>query len=360
LASFTASLRSALLTSGAVTRADVLQLVDESDTTLPRAGEVIGDWARGDEASRERCLTSLSGADAVILQHEFGIFGGADGDEVVPFVAASPVPVVTVLHTVLAEPSPHQREIVDALGLCSAVLVVQSEAARSRLLRAQDVAPGRVRVIPHGAVATGTGVVARRPGARPTVLTWGLVGPGKGIEHGIRAVARLRDRVPAVVYRVVGDTHPKVKAREGDRYRESLERLTAELGLADHVEFDATYHATDALRAMAAEADVVLLPYESRDQVTSGVLVEALAAGVPVVATAFPHASEALAGGAGFVVPYDDDIAMASALGIVLADAGVAARMRMSARETARGVLWPVVADAYYDVIANQVAVNAA
>ena len=135
------------------------------------------------------------------------------------------------------------------------------------------------------------------------MLTWGLLSPGKGIEHGIRAVARvIHHSRRAASYIVAGQTHPKVRAAEGERYREALQAQSRSLGIAGRVRFDGSYRDWESLRALVRSVDVVLLPYESRDQASSGVLVEALASAKPVVATRFPHAEEVLAGGAGILV----------------------------------------------------------
>jgi glycosyltransferase involved in cell wall biosynthesis len=178
-----------------------------------------------------------------------------------------------------------------------------------------------------------------------------LVGPGKGLEHGIAAMARLADLTPMPRYLIAGETHPKVRAVQGERYREMLARSAVELGIADRVVFDATYRDVSSLAALIGSADVVLLPYDSPDQVTSGVLVEALAAGKPVVATRFPHAVEALASGAGLLVRHGDDQAMADALRRILTRPDLADAMRHEAARVGAGLRWPVVAQRYLKVI---------
>jgi len=212
-------------------------------------------------------------------------------------------------------------------------VVVQSVAARARLLEQYLVAPERVRVIPHGARANLSAEQSRGDGSRaPVILTWGLLGPDKGIEWGIDAIARLGNLEPAPRYVVVGQTHPRILAAAGEAYRESLLTRAAALGVGELVEFDNAYHDTRSLLARVREADIVLLPYRSRDQVVSGVLVEALASGKPVVATRFPHAEELLAEGSGLVVPHEDAGAIAEALRSLLADSALASRAAAVAR----------------------------
>jgi len=163
----------------------------------------------------------------------------------------------------------------------------------------------------------------------------------------LQAMSGLAELDPRPVYRVVGQTHPRVREREGEAYRRGLLGQVADLGLTGHVEFDDRYLDGGSLRAIVRQADIVLLPYDSRDQVTSGVLTEAVVAGKPVVSTRFPHAIELLAGGAGLLVPQRDPLAMTAALHRVLTEPGLAAQMAVTARALAPSLLWPAVAEEY-------------
>jgi glycosyltransferase involved in cell wall biosynthesis len=286
-----------------------------------------------------------------VVQHEFGIFGGEDGSEVVDLVRQLEPPVIVVLHTILREPTPNQRAVIDELAHHAELLVVQSEAARLRLIEQHDVDSHRVRTIPHGAADTLVAPVSDRDPEKRTILSWGLLSPGKGIELGIRAIAELGDVEPAPRYVVIGQTHPRIRARDGEAYRASLAELAEELGVGGHVEFDDNYYDTRSLLRKVRQADVVLLPYRSREQVVSGVLVEAIAAGKPVVATRFPHAEELLSAGSGFLVPHDDPRAMADALRGLLNDSELAWRTSAAARLQAKELLWPAVARRYLELI---------
>ena len=210
----------------------------------------------------------------MLLQHEFGIFPGSDGDRVLDLVARLQVPVVTVLHTVLIDPSARQRRIVEELAQHSAAVVVLTPSAADRLVTRYAVDRSIVSVIPHGAEPN-LDPCPREPGALPTLLTWGLLGPGKGIEHAIKAVVILAGRGIIVRYVVAGQTHPNVVAYEGERYREALVQLADELGAGSLVTFDDRYRDWAGLFALIRTADIVVLPYDSREQVTSGVLVDA-------------------------------------------------------------------------------------
>lgn len=356
LATFTASLSSALTGTGG----DVAQVVRLLESPQPPAGpEIVGDVIAGDPASLARSLPRLNACDVVIVQHEFGIFGGPDGDEVLALLAGLTVPSIVVLHTVLTDPSTHQREVLEAVVATAGAVVCMTDTAHRRLSAAYRVDPDKVSVIAHGApdlLAAGPGTALPQPTARPTVLTWGLLGPGKGIEWAVRAMTELQDLHPAPRYLVSGQTHPKVVAHQGEAYRQSLIDLAAELDLGDTVELDGRYLDGPGLAAVVAAADVVVLPYDSTEQVTSGVLIEAVAAGKPVVATRFPHAVELLASGAGVLVPQRDPAAIAAALRRVLTDRPAAAAMARTAAAAAPGLRWSAVADEYRQVALRLVA----
>jgi glycosyltransferase involved in cell wall biosynthesis len=293
----------------------------------------------------------------VLVQHEYGIFAGADGDEVLELVRLLRTPVVTVLHTVLTHPTSNQHRIMAELVARSAVLVTMTSTARDRLVAGWGVDPMKVVVIPHGAPEPRSAVPeVRHEHDRPVVLTWGLLSQGKGIEWALRGLAMMRTRTPLPRYRVVGRTHPRVVEREGEVHRRGLERLTVELGLTDVVEFEDRYPSRDELSELIAGADVVLLPYDSPEQVTSGVLTEAVAAGRPVISTAFPHAVELLSSGAGLLVPRRDAAAIAAALTRTLSDDALAGRMAAESRRLAVDLLWPTVARRYVDVARSVVA----
>jgi glycosyltransferase involved in cell wall biosynthesis len=185
------------------------------------------------------------------------------------------------------------------------------------------------------------------------LLTWGLLGPGKGIEWAIDALSLLKDLRPRPHYVIAGDTHPKVLAADGEAYRDMLVRRSWEQGVSPMVSFDSGYRDLASLSKLIDTATVVVLPYDSRDQVTSGVLVDAVAAGCPVVATAFPHAVELLDTGAGVVVPQRDPEALAAALRQVLTEDGLATSMAEEAMRLAPGLRWPAVA-AQYRVLAEE------
>ncbi len=227
IATFTQALVTHL--HGIGTQAGVVRIVDDIEDQCP---PVSHQWVANTPWGTYDAARALDRYDVALVQHEYGIFGGLDGRDVLDVVARLHIPVVTVLHTVLTKPTAHQHEVLAQLCTASSLLVTMTETARQRLIAGWDVAPDRVTVIAHGAehnLTLGSEHVAlSRP---PRILTWGLLGEGKGIEWALRALARLADLSALPEYYVVGQTHPRVLEREGEAYRTRLVALADELGL---------------------------------------------------------------------------------------------------------------------------------
>jgi len=340
IATFAAALSAGLVAHGATV--DVVRCGPGQALEDPLVVASLGD---GTPARRAACIDAINSTDVAIIQHEYGIYDGPDGDAVLELMAAIVVPIVLVAHTVLTRPSERQRAVLERACASADAIVVMTETARKRLLVGFDVDGRKVFVIPHGA-ATATPTMAPSPtGSR--LLTWGLLGPGKGIEWAIDAMAELDDLDPPPTYMIAGATHPKVRERAGETYRSMLVDRARHNRSAARISFDDSYRDLGSLTELIRSADLVVLPYDSDDQVTSGVLVDAVAAGRPVVSTAFPHAVELLASGAGIVVPQRDPHALAQAIRSVLVEPGRARAMRAEARRLAPDLSWAAVAGRY-------------
>lgn len=340
LATFSAALADGLSKNGA--DVSVVRVADGSSSSSDR---VIGELNNGSPMSVAESSELLNRTDIAVVQHEYGIYGGVDGDEVVDIIGGLRIPSIVVAHTILKDPTPHQRSVLEAIAAMADQVVVMSEAASQRLRLGFDIDRRKVTTIPHGATVPRNPPLKRV--GRPTLLTWGLLGPGKGIERVIDAMGSLHDLRGRPRYLIAGRTHPKVLAADGEAYRDARTEQARRTGVADSVCFDADYRDLSSLTALVQSSAVVVLPYDSTDQVTSGVLVDAIANGRPVVATAFPHAVELLASGAGIVVGHDDPDALAFALRRLLTEPRLAGSMAAEARRLAPMMAWPVVANAY-------------
>lgn len=356
LATFSAALTRALASQGH--QVSVLQ-VNDGTQPLADARSVRGFLMNGSAESVRRAALLLSANDVAIIQHEFGIFGGPDGEEVLDVVGRITSPIVAVLHTVPQRPTVRQADILVELCDVADLVVVMSECARARLVTSfPAIAERKVVTIPHGARLASAVMSGRQdPPSQPMrLLTWGLIGPGKGIEHVIDALGLLHDLGHPVQYTVTGSTHPKVLAREGTRYRDALVDLARRLDVDHLVRFDERYRGVEELTEHIASFDAVVLPYETREQVTSGVLVDSLAAGRAVIATRFPHAVEMLGDGTGMIVPHADPRSLAVAIHTLASEPGEVARLQRRARAVAPALSWNAVARSYVSAITPVIA----
>lgn len=318
----------------------------EAGSQIASGDPVVSEVVNGSQHSLAVGSDALNQCDVAVIQHEYGLYGGTDGDEVLEILGGLHVPSIVIAHTILTNPTPHQWSVLNEVAALADRVVVMTEAARVRLCDRFDVDACKVTTIAHGAAIPTKRVIPDRDG-RPLILTWGLIGPGKGIERAIEAMRTLHDLPTRPRYLVAGQTHPKVLAAHGESYRQDRMEQAERHGITSSVVFDADYRDVASLTALIQSSKVVVLPYDSKDQVTSGVLVDAIAAGRPVVATAFPHAVELLSSGAGLVVDHDDPDAMARALRRVLTRPELAAKMAAEASRLAPNLGWSVVAGKY-------------
>ncbi|HZO97959.1 MAG TPA: glycosyltransferase [Gaiellaceae bacterium] len=370
IASFAFDLCTALRGTRGIRAVSAVAVVNEP--AGPQRSEIVAtveQEARGDYVRAARLLGRLD-VDVVLLQHEYGIFGGPDGEYVLSFAQELEQPLVVTLHTVLSRPSRNQLRVLSELCERAAFVIVMTETA-ARLLEELGVCDaGKVTVVPHGAPAllgrAGRADV-RRPLRGPSggagrerflLSTFGLLSPGKGLETAIEALGLVAERHPHVHYVIGGRTHPGVARREGERYRLELERLIADLGLGDHVEFDDRFLSLEELAALLAETRVFLTPYRNREQVASGTLTFAVAAGCAAISTPYWYAEELLGSGAGKLVPFDDPEALARAICEFVEDPAALAAARREARRVGAGHAWPSVAEATSLVLRDAVALT--
>jgi len=318
---------------------------------------------RPDYASVARSLAAC--VDVVSVQHEYGIWGGEDGSHVLDFVDALDVPAVATLHTVLRTPTARQRAILSDLVATVAATVVMSRSAAHLLTTAYGVDPGRLDIIPHGVpdlplVDANMLKAKLELTGRRVLLSFGLLGPGKGYELAIEALPAVVARHPDVCYVIVGATHPDLLRHEGEAYRTSLVAKVKALGLRDHVRFVDRFVGRVELTRWLEAADVFVTPYPNLDQIVSGTMSYAMGAGRAIVSTPYAYAAELLADGRGVLVPPGSPARFADALNEVLGDDVLRGRLGAAAYAHSRGMVWSEVAADYrrvFDRVSAQPAI---
>ncbi len=346
IAMFTASLVSALAAGTPELSLAVVRL--RSAPSADRDRHVVHEVSNYTVEDRREAARTLNGFDVAVLQHGYGLHDREDGDHALDILEWLRVPVVLVVHTVAAEPTASQRLALQKLTDSADAVVTMSRAGYQRLHELYQVEPRKLMLIPHGACAAPEEPRVTARARRPMVLTWGLLGAGKGIEWGIDALSAANMVRPRPRYVVAGPVHTNIRARANDSYLDFLTRRAEGQGVSRLVDFEPGFVSPARLSELLREADVVLVPYDSQDQVTSGVLVEAMAARIPVVCTPFPHAVELLGDGrGGILVPHRDPAAIAAALTRILVEPKAAAAMSAHNAALADLVRWPAVAGQY-------------
>ena len=331
--------------------------VNDPESSYEYPEQVRLELAQEDIGSYERAAEFLNfnGNDLVCLQHEYGIFGGAAGRYILALLRKLKMPLVTTLHTVLREPDANQRIVLEEIAQLSDRLIVMSELAAQLLRDVYAVPGGKIDVIPHG--------VPDLPFMDPNyfkdkfgtegksvLLTFGLLSPNKGIENVIRALPAILERHPNVVYIVSGVTHPHIRRREGEHYRESLQALAEELGVSDNLILNNRFVSAEELVEHVGAADIYITPYRQEAQIVSGTLAIALGAGKAIISTPYWHAKELLAEKRGVIVPFENPEAISEAVITLLENAcrtpcdaqeGLSAFARNNLAKNREEPIWP-------------------
>jgi len=290
--------------------------------------------------------------DVVSLQHEFGIFGGDAGANILTLLSRLNMPIVTTLHTVLPDPTPIQRRVLmDIVGLSSKV-VVMVEKGKALLTSVYDVRARKIEVIPHGIpdvpyAAPEAAKLKLGFDGRPVILTFGLLSPNKGIDVMIDAMPRVLRDAPGAVYVVLGATHPNLVRSQGEAYRENLAARARARGVENHVLFLDRFVDLPMLLDFISMCDVYVTPYLNEAQMTSGTLAYSFGMGKAVVSTPYWHARELLSDSRGVLVPFNDAATIGAAVARLLTDHPRRESMRARAYSSSRGMTWARTAERY-------------
>jgi glycosyltransferase involved in cell wall biosynthesis len=293
-----------------------------------------------------------SPVDAVSVQHEYGIYGGEDGNYISYLLDGLKKPVITTLHTVLENPSPGQRQTLLRICNQSVSVVVMAQAAVDILTRIYKIPEEKILLIPHGSpdvpfLDSSYYKDQFQAEGKKLLLTFGLLSPSKGLEYSIAAMEKVVKVHPDALYIILGATHPEVKRLHGEEYRHSLEKMVRDMGLEKNVTFYNQYVEIERLVQFLVATDIYITPYLGRDQITSGTLAYALACGKAIVSTPYIYAEELLAEERGRLVPFRDSNAMADSLIEILSDEALRNRMRKASYQYGRQMIWKEVARSY-------------
>src|ERR1700757_4536086 len=307
-----------------------------------------------DSYRRAADFLNVNNVEIILVQHEFGIYGGPAGSHLLALLRDVKMPVITTLHTVLREPSTDQQALMNQLDELSNRFIVMADQGKGFLEEIYGIAAEKIDVIPHG--------IPDMPFIDPNfnkdqfgvegktvLLTFGLLSPNKGIEHVIEALPAILEAHPNVVYIILGATHPNVMAREGESYRLRLERLAEDLDVASHVIFYNRFVTLEELKEFIGAADIYITPYLNESQITSGTLAYSFGAGKAVVSTPYLHAKELLANDRGILVPFSNPKAIAEGVNRFLSDPVLMTATRKRAWKLGREMIWSVVAQRHME-----------
>jgi len=294
--------------------------------------------------------------DAVFIEHEYGIFGGDDGNYVLDFALNLKKPYLLNTHTVLPEPNPGQRSVLSKLGLKAATVVCMSNRSAQLMNKVFRTPMEKIVVLPHGVPIfkeqpRDTLKAAYGLDGREVVTTFGFIGPGKGIELGIRAVASIKDKYPEIVYLVAGETHPNLKKRVGESYRDSLVELIETLDMGKNIKFINRYTSIEELGEVLYMTDIYLTPYPHKNQAVSGTLSYAIGVGRAIVSTPYEYSLEVLSQGRGLIAADASPKALAALIEDILKDPGLKARLEKSTSKQGETMQWPQVGKEYVKIL---------
>ena len=296
-----------------------------------------------------------SDIDIVNLQHEYGLFGGTWGEHVLTFLEELQKPVVTTLHTVLQEPVPDAKRVLEGVLRHSDYVIVMAKVGIGILEQLYDTYADNVRYIPHG--CPNVPFVSTKPvkkglglDDRVVLSTFGLISRGKGIEHAIRAMPRIVEEEPRALYLIIGETHPEVRKHEGETYRKYLLDTVEELGMGENVRFVNRFLEKGELIRFLQATDVYIIPYPNKEQISSGTLLYALSTGKAIVSTPFLHAEEVMGEGAAMRCEFKDPDSLAEAVKNLLQFDYVKERYQKRAYQYSRPMIWPNVAMMYVNL----------
>ncbi|MEZ0535686.1 glycosyltransferase family 4 protein [Caldicellulosiruptoraceae bacterium PP1] len=292
---------------------------------------------------------NISKNDVVVIEHEYGIFGGQDGEYIIPFVKLIKKPIITTFHTVLKNPNTKQFEILKKLSEISYKVITMANSTKDILINQYDVPEEKIKIIHHGVPLMNladTEYLKKKYNLenKKIISTFGLISPGKGLEYSIKAMEKISKEVPNAIYLILGQTHPCVKKIKGEEYRNSLVSLVNQLNISNNVMFVDRYLTKKEIMEYLKISDVYLTPYIGREQAVSGTLAYAIGSGKAIVSTPYTYAKEMLSDGRGLLVEFEDHFSIADAVISILIDDKLKKSLETKAFKIGKEMFWPNIA----------------
>lgn len=306
---------------------------------------------------------NCSSADLLMVEHEFGIYGGKSGEYLLKLVDLLKIPYLVTLHTVLPKPTKKQREIIKHLAMGCKKVITMSSSSVQILQEMYEVDPNKIAVVHHGVPELPVGerdLLKKQDGleGRFVVSTFGLLSPGKGLEYGIDAISRVAKKHPEIIYLILGQTHPVIKSHDGEEYREKLQQTVADLGIADNVRFVNRYLTKEEIIRYLAMSDVYMTPYLGRDQAVSGTLAYAVGYGRVIISTPYPYATEMLGDGRGMLAKFRSAVSLSKCILEVLRHPEQKEEMEKKTAELGKNMMWSRVAENYLSIFRDSVSMK--
>lgn len=325
-----------------------------SDANYSYDSDVLFDLKQHDRASYIDVAQRINSSDIdlLVVEHEYGIYGGECGEYLLDLIGALKKPVIATLHTVLPSPLEKQRAILSELCAKSKKVVTMAKSTRSILRAVYEADPNKIEMIPHGVPSfdmPSRETLKREMGMedRTVITTFGLISPGKGLEYGIEAIGRVAKKHPEVLYLIMGQTHPVIKRQQGEVYREGLEKKVKELGLENNVRFINKYLTKEEIVRGLRLSDIYMTPYLGRDQAVSGTLAYAVGYGRVIVSTPYLYAKEMLADGRGLLAEFKDAGSLADAISFLIEHPDRRKEMEEKTLTLGKTMMWDAVAESY-------------
>lgn len=349
LATFTEDLINEIDKIGTV-RSSVIAVTNTEVYDDPRVKYKISQHKRS--AYFHTALWANNHMDLLVIEHEYGIFGGECGEYIIDLAKNLKIPFIITTHTVLQDPSTKQRAVLKTLGRLSTGVVTMAENSIPILAKVYDIEPHKVTVIPHGVPSLPVKPreqlkIDHNLTGRQVISSFGLLSPAKGLEYGIKAVAQIVPEIDNLVYLILGKTHPAVKQAKGERYRQTLMDLAESLGVQDNVQFIDKYLTKEEVMTYLNMSDIYMTPYLSKEQAVSGTLAYAVGSGRVIVSTPYRYAQEMLAGGRGMLAEFSDAESLASCISFILKNPLLKKEMETKTLMLGQTMAWANVAVRY-------------